>query len=70
MDKLFTIEFAKDAGTRAIYTFAQTAVSILGGTAIGLVDIDFISVANISAGAAFVSVLTSVVRWSKPADAE
>jgi hypothetical protein len=70
MSNLFSVEFVKDAGLRAIYTFAQTAVSILGGTAVGLVDIDFAGVANISAGAAFVSILTSVVRWSKPADTE
>jgi hypothetical protein len=63
---LFTIAFLKDAGTRALYTFAQTAVSILSGNAVGIVDIDFASVANLSAGAALVSVLTSVVRWTKP----
>jgi hypothetical protein len=68
MDNLFTMKFVKDAGTRAIYTFAQTAVSILGGNAVGIVNIDFASVANLSAGAALVSILTSVVRWTKPAE--
>jgi hypothetical protein len=66
--KLVSMEFVKDAGTRAIYTFAQTAVSILGGNAVGIVNIDFLSVANLSAGAALVSILTSIVRWTKPED--
>jgi len=68
--KLVSMEFVKDAGTRAVYTFAQTAVSILGGNAVGIVNIDFLSVANLSAGAALVSILTSIVRWTKPEDAE
>lgn len=62
------VAFLKDAGTRALYTFAQTAVSILSGNAVGIVDIDFVSVANLSAGAALVSLLTSVVRWTRPVD--
>lgn len=65
---ILTIAFLKDAGTRALYTFAQTAVSILSGNAVGIVDIDVLAVANLSAGAALVSLLTSVVRWTKPED--
>jgi hypothetical protein len=68
MKNLISKEFLNDAGSRAIYTFAQTAVSILGGNAVGIVNIDFASVANLSAGAALVSILTSVVRWTKPAE--
>jgi hypothetical protein len=63
---ILSVAFLKDAGTRALYTFAQTAVSILSGNAVGIVDIDFAAVANLSAGAALVSVLTSIVRWTKP----
>lgn len=60
------VAFFKDAGTRALYTFAQTAVSILSGNAVGIVDIDFAAVANLAAGAALVSILTSIVRWTAP----
>lgn len=63
---IFTIEFLKDAGTRALYTFAQTAISTLSGNAAGIVDIDLAGAANLAAGAAFVSILTSIVRWTAP----
>ena len=67
---IISIAFLKDAGIRALYTFAQTAVSILSGNAVGIVDIDVVAVANLSAGAALVSFLTSVIRWTKPASEE
>lgn len=52
--------FAKAALVRAIKTAAQTAVALLGSGAIGLLDVDWLSVASASALAGVVSILTSI----------
>lgn len=48
------------AGVRAIKTVAQTAVSMLSGNMLGIVDVDWLSVLSVSAMAGVVSLLTSV----------
>lgn len=48
------------AGTRAIKTVSQTAVSMLSGNMLGIVDVDWLSVLSVSAMAGVVSLLTSV----------
>jgi len=58
-------EFWSYAGERAIKTFAQTAIATLGGGSIGVLDIDWVGVGSVSAGAAVLSILTSIVAKSK-----
>lgn len=56
---MFSKEWAKAAGIRAIKTFAQTAVAMLtAGQA--LLDINWIHVFSVSAVAAIISLFTSV----------
>lgn len=45
---------------RAARTAAQTAVALLGTGAFDVVDVDWQQIAGVSAGAALVSVLTSI----------
>jgi hypothetical protein len=64
--KILSIEFWKDyAGERAIKTFAQTAIATLGGGSIGLLAVDWAGLFSVSAGAALLSILTSIVTQSK-----
>lgn len=55
-----TIKWLKAAGIRAIKTFAQTAVAMIGGDMVGLMNVDWLAVLSVSATAAIVSLLTSV----------
>lgn len=48
------------AGVRAIKTVSQTAVSMLSGNMLGIVDVDWLSVLSVSVMAGVVSLLTSV----------
>lgn len=50
----------KAAGIRAVKTVAQTAVGMLSGEMMGIVDADWLAVASVSAMAGVVSLLTSV----------
>lgn len=52
--------FWKAALVRAVKTMAQTAVSLLGTGAIGILDVDWISVLSASALAGLLSLLTSI----------
>ena len=52
-------EWAKAAGTRALKTFAQSAVATIGTTAV-LSEVDWVVVVSASALAAILSILTSV----------
>lgn len=54
------INWIKAAGIRAIKTFAQTAVGMLGGDAMGIMDVDWVAVLSVAAVAAIASLLTSV----------
>lgn len=58
--KNFTIEWAKAAAIRAVKTVAQTAVGMLSGQMLGIMDVDWLAVASVSAMAGVVSVLTSI----------
>jgi hypothetical protein len=58
-------EFWSFAGERAIKTFSQTAIATIGGISVGILAIDWIGVFSVSAGAAVLSILTSVVTKSK-----
>lgn len=50
----------KAAAVRAAKTIAQTAVSMLTGNMVGIVDVDWMAVLSVSAMAGVVSLLTSV----------
>lgn len=59
MDTYF-VDWAKAAAIRAIKTVAQTAVGMLSGEMLGVMEADWIAVASVSAMAGIVSILTSV----------
>lgn len=59
--KLMSMEFWNYAGERAIKTFAQTGIAVLGTGSVGLFTVDWTNFLSLSLGAAFLSVLTSVI---------
>jgi hypothetical protein len=50
----------KAAGMRALKTFAQTAVALIGTSAVGLLDVGWVGIASGAALAAILSMLTSL----------
>lgn len=50
----------KAAGIRSLKTVAQTAVSMLTGNMVGVLDVDWLPVLSVSVMAGIVSLLTSV----------
>lgn len=60
--KLFTYEFWLYAGERAIKTAAQSAVAVLGSNSVAITSIDLIGLLAVAGGAAFLSVLTSIIN--------
>ena len=52
--------WVKAAAVRAVKTVAQTAVGMLTGNMVGVMEVDWIAVASVSAMAGIVSILTSV----------
>ena len=63
--KLFSRAFWQYAGERAVKTFAQAALAFLGGGTVGLFTIDWYSLISVSLGAAFLSILTSIITKTK-----
>lgn len=57
---MWTVQFWKDAVERAIKTFAQTLAAVLGAGAVDILSVQWTSALAVSAGAALVSVLTSL----------
>ncbi len=53
-------QWAKAAAIRAVKTFAQTAVALIGTGAVGFTDLDWVRIASVSGVAAVLSVLTSI----------
>lgn len=53
-------KWIKAAGIRALKTVAQTAVGMLSGNLIGIMDVDWIAVLSVATMAGVVSLLTSV----------
>lgn len=53
-------DFIRSALIRAVRTMAQTAVSLIGTGAIGILDVDWVSVISASALAGLLSILTSI----------
>ena len=60
MDNLMNKKWWKAAGTRAIRTFAQAALAMIGSSAVVLSDVNWTMVGSGSAFAAFLSLLTSI----------
>ena len=60
MNKEYWLKWIKAAGIRAIKTVAQTAVGMLSGEMLGIMDADWLAVASVSAMAGIVSLLTSI----------
>ena len=54
------LNWVKAAGIRAIKTIAQTAVGMLSGEALGIMEADWVAVASVAAMAGIVSLLTSI----------
>lgn len=50
----------KAAAVRAVKTICQTAVGMIGGGAIGVLDADWLGILSVSLMAGIVSILTSV----------
>ena len=63
MDK-FKVYWAY-AGERALKTFSQVAIATIGVGAAGIMDVDWAQVASVSALAAVMSLLTSVLQYDK-----
>ena len=61
-------KWAIAALTRAVKTFAQTAVSLIGTGAVGFTDLDWVQIASVAGVAAVVSLLTSVAGLPEVAD--
>lgn len=53
-------DWLKAAAIRAVRTFAQTAVALIGTEMVGFTDLDWIHIASVSGVAAVLSILTSV----------
>jgi len=57
---LWTVEFWKGAGERAVKTFAQTLVGYIVIGTTGLFDVDWATALSVAGAAAFASLLTSI----------
>lgn len=70
MNNLMNKEWWIAAGTRALKTVCQTAVALIGTGAIGILDVDWVSVASASVLAGIVSILTSIAGLPEVAGVE
>lgn len=66
--RMFTGRFWRHAAERAVKTAAQTAVALVGAGAVDVLAVDWQQVGSVSAGAALVSVLTSVASAGASGD--
>ena len=55
-----TAKWWKAAGIRAIKTFAQAAVALIGTGAVGFTDLDWLKIASVAGVSAVLSLLTSI----------
>ena len=53
-------QWLKAAGIRAVRTWAQAAIALIGTNAVGMTDVDWVAVASAATLAAVLSLLTSV----------
>jgi hypothetical protein len=64
--KLFSLEFLNYAGERAVKTWAQSALAFLGTGTVGLFEVNWENLLSVSFGAAFLSILTSIITQKNP----
>lgn len=57
---MFTWGFWKNVLIRAVKTWAQSGVALIGTSAFGLFSLDVVNFLSVTLGAAFLSVLTSI----------
>jgi hypothetical protein len=57
---MYTRKFWTAAGERAVKTLAQTAVALLAGDGVGLLDVDWLRIGSVAGLAAVLSLLTSI----------
>lgn len=62
---MFDRNFWQYSLERALKTFAQAAVALLGTGTVGLLTIDWVNLLSVSGGAAFLSILTSIITLSR-----
>jgi hypothetical protein len=63
MDKIRA--YVNYAGERCAKTVAQVAIATIGVGAVGVLDVDWVQVASVSALAGVMSLLTSVLQYDK-----
>ena len=68
--ELFSLKFLNYSGERALKTWAQTAIAFLGSGSIGLFEINWSNMLSVSLGAAFLSVLTSILTQKSATKAD
>jgi hypothetical protein len=68
MDKLK--KYWDYAGERAVKTVAQVAIATIGVGAAGILEVDWLNVASVSALAGIMSLLTSVLQYDQPRGVE
>ena len=61
MDKTYMLKWLKAALVRAVKTMAQTALGMLSGDLVGIMDVEWLAILSVSAVAGLASVLTSIV---------
>ncbi|WP_081278880.1 holin [Mycolicibacterium fortuitum] len=61
MNTIWSLTFWKDTAERALKSFAQGVILALGGGAVNVLHLDWLTLAGAGGGAALLSVLTSIV---------
>ena len=64
--ELFSLQFLNYSAERALKTWAQSALAFLGTGTVGLFEINWVNLLSVSLGAAFLSVLTSIITQKAP----